>query len=50
MFRIINYLVILYFSYFDNRLDSSSYEDWSIEENLVKLIVDIGNDRLLINF
>lgn len=32
-----------------SRLDSSSYEDWSTEENLVKSTVDTGNDRLLTN-
>lgn len=49
MFRTINYLATSYLSYFDNRLDSSSYEDWSTEENLVKSTVDTGNDRLLTN-
>lgn len=42
-----NYLATSYLSYFDDRLDSSSYEDWSTEENLVKSTVDTGNDRLL---
>lgn len=49
MFRTINYLATSYLSYFDNRLDSSSYEDWSTEENLVKSTVDTGNDHLLTN-
>lgn len=49
MFRTINYLATSYLSYFDDRLDSSSYEDWSTEENLVKSTVDTGNDRLLTN-
>lgn len=44
-----NYLATSYLSYFDDRLDSSSYEDWSTEENLVKSTVDTGNDRLLTN-
>lgn len=49
MFRTINYLATSYLSYFDDRLDSSSYEDWSTEENLVKSTVDTGNDHLLTN-
>lgn len=32
-----------------SRLDSSSYEDWSTEENLVKSTIATGNDRLLTN-
>lgn len=44
-----NYLATSYLSYFDDRLDSSSYEDWSTEENLVKSTVDTGNNHLLTN-